>query len=513
MFTDKDIEQIESMGGSIDAVKSQIEIFKKGIPAIKLERPAIVGDGIIRLDEKTLLKWIGKYEKHSPKYTVVKFVPASGAATRMFKDAFNWLDKLNSGMSADELCSQDCEANTFFSKLRQFAFWNDLAASLVASGNDAELCFHSKNYKLILETLLNAEGLNYAAMPKGLLKFHSYPEKGFYRTPVEEHLVEGANYARTQDGTVHIHFTVSPDHRDHFSSLTDELVPLYGKQFEVNFEVSFSLQKTSTDTIAVDLNNNPFREKDNCLHFRPGGHGALIENLNDLDGDFVFIKNIDNVVPDSLKEPTIIYKKVIGGLLIDLQLKIHEILRKIHENEFSKDDYPAVREFVIDQLNIDPTLIPEEFSEGIEILPNILDRPVRVCGMVRNEGEPGGGPYWVKSQYDDSCSLQIVESSQVNVDDQAQNSIFKKATHFNPVDLVCGIRGWDGELFDLRDFVDNDTCFISKKSKNGKDLKALELPGLWNGAMAKWITVFVEVPLITFNPVKSVNDLLRKEHS
>ncbi len=512
MFTEKDIEQISAMGNTIESVEAQLEIFKKGISPIKLDRPAIVGDGIIRLDEKSLLRWIEIYEKNSPSYTVVKFVPASGAATRMFKDAFNWLDKLNAGVSPDELCKQNCEANAFFSKLRSLALWSDLAKVMEAKAIDPEQCYHSKNYKLILELLLTETGLDYASLPKGLLKFHNYADKGLVRTPIEEHLVEGANYARMQDGTVHIHFTVSPDHREHFARLTDELVPLYGKQYEVNYEISFSLQKTSTDTIAVDMDNNPFRESDNSLHFRPGGHGALIENLNDLDGDFVFIKNIDNVVPDSLKEPTIIYKKVIGGLLIDLQVRIHEILRKIYENEFIKEDYHNVREFVIDKLNIDPSLIPESFSEGIEILPNILDRPVRVCGMVKNEGEPGGGPFWVFDHKSNSASLQIVESSQVNMKDPGQELIFKKATHFNPVDLVCAIRGWNGEQFDLRQFIDNDTCFISHKSKNGKDLKALELPGLWNGAMAKWITIFVEVPLITFNPVKSVNDLLRKEH-
>ena len=512
MFSKNDIDQISAMGTTPEAVLSQIEIFKKGIPHIKLVRPAIVGDGIIRLDEKSLMKWVEKYDKHSPNYTVVKFVPASGAATRMFKDAFQWLDELKSGLSEDDLCHKYSEANTFFSNVRQLALWEDLTKILENKGMDAEECYHSKNYKCILEALLGEDGLNYSNLPKGLIKFHKYPDKKESRTPVEEHLVEGAKYARIQDGTVRIHFTVSPAHRDHFSRLTDELVPLYGKSYEAQYEISFSLQKTSTDTIAVDINNEPFREDDGKLHFRPGGHGALIENLNDLDGDFVFIKNIDNVVPDSLKEPTIIYKKVIGGLLIHLQDKIDEILRKIHENDFKKEDYPEVREFVIEQLNIDPLLIPEDFSEGIEILPNLLDRPVRVCGMVKNVGEPGGGPFWVENLENNSCSLQIVESSQVNVKDPGQEHIFKKATHFNPVDLVCSIRSWNDDQYDLREFIDNDTCFISHKSKNGRDLKALELPGLWNGAMAKWITVFVEVPLITFNPVKTVNDLLRKEH-
>ncbi|MFO8066171.1 MAG: DUF4301 family protein [Bacteroidales bacterium] len=511
MLTKKDIEQIEARGSNPDTVRDQIEIFRKGIDGIKLDRPAIVGDGIIRLDEKSLLVWIEKYEANSPNYTVVKFVPASGAATRMFKDAYSWLDKLNNGMLPENLVVEDSEAENFFTNIRQFAFWDDLAKILTEKGLDADLCFYKKQYKEILEALLSEEGLNYAALPKGLIKFHQYPGKGESRTPVEEHLVEGAMYARMLDGTVRIHFTVSPDHRDHFSKLTEELIPLYGKRYEVEYEVSFSLQKSSTDTIAVDLDNKPFRETDGSLLFRPGGHGALIENLNDLDGDFVFIKNIDNVVPDSLKEPTIIYKKVIGGLLIDFQKKIHEILRKIYENEFNKEDYPAVREFVIEQLNIDPVLIPKKYSEGIEILPNLLDRPIRVCGMVKNEGEPGGGPFWVRNS-DNSCSLQIIEASQVHKDDPKQEKIFKKATHFNPVDLACGIKSWDGQQFDLKEFIDNNTYFISKKSKNGKDLKALELPGLWNGAMANWITVFVEVPLVTFNPVKTVNDLLRKEH-
>ncbi|MFW5792786.1 MAG: DUF4301 family protein [Bacteroidota bacterium] len=511
MLGEKDKEQIEARGSNPKVVEEQIEIFKKGIPATILVKPAIVGDGIERVDEKSLLMWIEKYEAQSPKYTVVKFVPASGAATRMFKDAFSWLDKLNSGVLPETLLKENSEAENFFTNIRLFAFWNDLVKVMSEQGKDAEQCFYKKDFKSLLEGLLGSDGLNYANLPKGLLKFHNYPEKNEVRTPVEEHLVEGAMYARMNDGTVRIHFTVSPDHRDHFSKLTEELIPLYGKRYEVQYEVSFSLQKASTDTIAVDMNNNPFREEDGSLHFRPGGHGALIENLNDLDGDFVFIKNIDNVVPDSLKEPTIIYKKVIGGLLIELQTKIHEILRKIYENEFKKEDYKSVREFVIEQLNIDPALIPEKYSEGIEILPNLLDRPVRVCGMVKNEGEPGGGPFWVKNN-DNSISLQIIEASQVDKNNPKQAEIFNKATHFNPVDLACGIRSWDGQQFDLKEFIDNDTCFISYKSKNGKDLKALELPGLWNGAMAKWITIFVEVPLVTFNPVKTVNDLLRKEH-
>jgi hypothetical protein len=510
MFTKDDLTQLSRKGISEEMAVEQINNFEKGFPFIQLAAPATTASGLLKLTDRQLDEFVSYFEQESGKLGILKFVPASGAATRMFKDLFTWRDMLERGTSAEQLKKQEPAADVFFSSIKTFAFWDDLSAILEDKGKDINELLRNKEYSTILSALLDDDGLGYAMLPKGLLKFHRYEDA--VRTPLEEHLVEGAHYACDNMSTVKIHFTVSSEHRGRFVNHIGDVLKSYEELFGLRFEIKFSVQKPSTDTIAVDLDNKPFREVDGSLLFRPGGHGALIQNLNEIKEDVVFIKNIDNVVPDSLKDETYLYKKALGGMLIVYMEKIHKTLRDIDSGKFSDADYKKMRRFASETLFIDQALLPEEKSRGEKVLRELFDRPIRICGMVKNVGEPGGGPFWVENLSNHSRSLQIVESSQVNFNDTLQKKIFDQATHFNPVDLVCGLKNHKGEAFDLTQYVDPSTGFISKKSKDGKDLKAQELPGLWNGAMANWITIFVEVPLETFNPVKTIMDLLRKEH-
>ncbi len=510
MLKDKDFAQIEKKGITREKIEKNIADFRSGFPAVELARPATAGDGIERLEDARVDELAENFDLVRMKKEVIKFVPASGAASRMFKDVFAWKEKLEAGMEPDKLLEEDKTAALFFGKMRDFAFWDDLALVMDKEDLDADHLLERKDFLPLLDFMLSDHGLEYGSLPKGLLAFHKYGNHA--RTPVEEHLVEGVHYAGDERGRVRIHFTVSPEHKERFKGLLKKVQPEYEKTYQASFDVSYSVQKPSTDTIAVDLNNEPFREKDGSLLFRPGGHGALIENLNDLEGDLVFIKNIDNVVPDRLKEPTFIYKKVIGGLLSEIQDEIFGWLNLLDKGPLAPEIYREATEFASSKLNLDPRAFDQDPAKGSPQLKKLFNRPIRVCGMVKNEGEPGGGPFWVKDPKTGEVSLQIVESSQINLDDSAQNKIFSASTHFNPVDLVCGIKDYKGKKFDLPGFIDSQTGFISRKSKDGRDLKALELPGLWNGAMAYWNTIFVEVPLATFNPVKTVNDLLRPQH-
>jgi hypothetical protein len=397
----------------------------------------------------------------------------------------------------------------FFNGLKDFAFYEDLKTALKNDNISIEDCLHESKFNVIIDYLLLEKGLNYSSLPKGLLKFHKYSNAS--RTAFEEHFVEAANYCKSKRNISNLHFTISPEHIDKLNSLLKDVLSGYEALLGVKFNITHSLQKPSTDTIAVDLNNEPFREKDGSLHFRPGGHGALIENLNDLHGDIIFIKNIDNIVPDRLKGETTLYKKVLGGYLIEIQQQIHFYLKLIKSGSISDASLTEMIEYADKTLKIPKDSISMlNRDEAISYLFSKLNRPVRVCGMVKNEGEPGGGPFWVKNNKE--VSLQIVESSQVNLSNPKQKDIFNSSTHFNPVDIVCGVKDYEGENFNLLNYSDPNTGFISVKSKDGRELKALELPGLWNGVMSDWITIFVEVPVITFNPVKTINDLLKKEH-
>lgn len=497
MLSENDLLQINERGSDIALVNEQVQFFINGFPYLPLSKAATVGDGIIRLSENDLEQKLATFNQRATEgeVTLLKFVPASGAATRMFKALFGFLEQGKSDKSVEE----------FFEKLSSFAFYNDLKETLATDGHDIV----TADRPVIAAYFLTEKGLGYGDLPKGLLKFHAYPERA--RTPLEEHLVEGALYANAGE-RVHLHFTVSPEHRDKFEKLVVEILPSYESKFGVKYFISFSEQKASTDTIAVNMDNSPFREKDDSLLFRPAGHGALLENLASLEADVIFIKNVDNVVPDHLKDTTVTYKKAIAGVLLDYQTQIFEYLNKLDQGS----DAALLAEidtFLQKDLCVSA---PADFASlddagKVAYFRTKLERPLRVCGMVKNVGEPGGGPFWATNA-DGSASLQIVESAQVDMDNESQKATFQNATHFNPVDLVCGMKDRHGNLYSLREFRDPMTGFISYKSKDGKELKAQELPGLWNGAMANWNTLFVEVPLITFNPVKTVNDLLRDQH-
>jgi len=508
MFTEKDKNQIKTRGSQIDRVVSQIEKFKTGFPYLQIEAAASVGNGIIRLKDEELAKRIDLYDqKISEKTKPLKFIPASGAASRMFKSLFEALEAYEDGDSEENILQENKAAKIYSDNFEKFAFISELHESV----RDGKAEMNNKNQ---IDFLLNSKGLNYGSLPKGLLKFHSYENNA--RTPFEEHLVEGAKYATDKNGKANLHFTVSPEHQPEFENLLNIIKTDYENTLGVTFTISFSQQKPSTDTIAVDLNNKPFRENDGNLLFRPGGHGALIENLNDLNADIIFIKNIDNVVPDRLKQSTVDYKKALAGVLLKHQEKLFFYQKELNEKHHIALDSAFLAEasnFLENTLNTKPAenQYYTEKEELVYYLREKLMRPLRVCGMVKNEGEPGGGPFWARNS-DGTVSLQVVESSQIDAESVQQQSIAKNATHFNPVDLVCGVKNYLGEKFDLKEFTDPKTGFISKKSKDGRELKAQELPGLWNGAMSNWNTLFVEVPIATFNPVKTVNDLLREQH-
>jgi len=499
MFTPSDLQQLKDKGILVAQAEGQLTSFAQGFPYLKIKRAASIGEGLIQLTEAEINIAIEIWEHYLQKtHKVQKFVPASGAASRMFKDLFEFMN------GKYEIPTTPFEKH-FFDNISHFAFFADLnAMCLLNEQLNVEQLLNNGYYKKIVSNLLDEKGLSYGTLPKGLLKFHNYPHDN--RTPFLEHLVEGALYA-TSNNVSTIHFTVSTEHRDLFESHLAESLAEYQKRFGIQFDITFSEQKPSTDTIAADTNNQPFRTTDGKLLFRPGGHGALIENLNDLDADIVFIKNIDNVVPDRLKNTTIIYKKVIAGLLVSLQQQTFAYLKELENPSISDAKLLIIAQFCAKRLN---NYHPEQKhlsrEELIAYLHNKLNRPIRVCGMVKNEGEPGGGPFLTENA-DGTVSPQILESSQIE-----DKMMIAKSTHFNPVDLVCAVKNYKGEKFHLPDYVDKQTGFISLKSKDGKELKALELPGLWNGAMSDWNTIFVEVPIETFNPVKNVNDLLREQH-
>lgn len=514
MLTQKDLEQIKKKGISEELIQEQIENFKKGFPYAKLTAAATKGHGIQVFEENEINALAAFYTREMPKYGLLKFVPASGAASRMFKHLFEFMQSYSGSADDIEKFNADKSFNSvwyFINHIQKFAFYDDLKQALAKDDLDMGQLINDKAYHIIIEYLLTEKGLGYARLPKGLLKFHQYDD--FARMSLGEHLVEGAHYAMDANREVHVHFTVSPEHRTNFDEAVAAIVPAYEKKFNVKYQITFSEQKPATDTLAVNMENEPFRNDDGSILFRPGGHGALIENLNDLKGDIIFVKNIDNIVPDRLKEPTYLYKKVIGGLLIQLRQKSFDYLKKLETGDISDELLDEIIAFANNDLLLQ---LPDDFdgltkNAKITLLQQLMNRPIRICGMVKNEGEPGGGPFWVKNSKGE-VSLQIVESSQIDMSDASQQEIAQHATHFNPVDLVCSVQDYKGKPFDLTKFVDPETGFISTKSKDGKNLKAQELPGLWNGAMANWITVFVETPIITFNPVKTVNDLLREQH-
>jgi len=496
-------QKISEQGMSLDNAKEQIENFKKGFPFLPIREAASIGNGIKELSEEEKSKYQQSYTEKATTKRIIKFIPASGAASRMFKDLFSFLE-------GDGDLSKSTFVQKFIENIEKFAFYDDLDRSLKESGSGIQEALDKNNHQLIISHLLEDKGLGYGNLPKGLLKFHHYEDHD--RTPTYEHFVEGVLYGQGKDNTVRLHFTVSPEHEERFHEEINAIQPKLEKEFGVQFDVSFSQQKKATDTIAVNPDNTPFEEEDGSILFRPAGHGALLENLNDIDGDLIFIKNIDNVVPDRLKETTKEYKMALAGLLLDIQEKVFDGLGAL-DKKVDHDTVDFGQQVFTDLLHgkLPDGYMDMNLDEKGDYLYTKLNRPIRICGMVKNTGEPGGGPFWVKGD-DGSVSLQIAETAQIDLDDPGQKEILQSSTHFNPVDLLCATKDYKGNKFDLLKYRDLKTGFITGKSKNGKELKAMELPGLWNGAMADWSTLFVEVPLITFNPVKTVNDLLRDEH-
>ncbi len=520
LFNQNDLQQLSERGIDLEDVVSQIEIFKKGIPFVKLLSTCTNGNGLTAIPENELDRLIDIFHEASSAGRIMKFVPASGAASRMFKilhsinNEYKDVDKHIISKAADKGDKDHDTFMQFINAIKKFAFFDDLKNIMGKEDIDIEALISKGTFSSILNYLLTDRGLNYANLPKGLIKFHNYPENEIRksRTSFEEHLVEASIYAKDKEGKCRIHFTISSEHEDTIKTSISKILPFY-ESSDVQFEIDYSFQHPSTDTIAVNMDNTPFHDENGRLLFRPGGHGALLRNLNDLNGDIIFIKNIDNVVPDCLKHVTYAYKKALCGFLIEIQNRIFSYLELLVSGHIDDQKIIEIFDFAESQIGVHPgkRILNAETDEKISFLISKLNRPMRVCGMVKNAGEPGGGPFWIEYA-DKTVSLQIIESSQVEVKSVRQKSIWDSSTHFNPVDLVCGVRDYLGKPFNLMDFSDPDAGFVSVKSKDGKKLKALELPGLWNGSMANWNTVFVEVPAITFNPVKTVFDLLRREH-
>jgi hypothetical protein len=504
LFSADDIRQIRAHGLTEAQVMEQIQWLHRGAAPLRLNRPCTVGDGILSIPARNRADLVQRHDQDAGRGRVMKFVPASGAASRMFKDWFRYLDDNGFDTAAVALA--------FAGDIRKHAFYEDLERLVEQRGEGLAAWIEQGRTRDILSAILNAEGLNYGSLPKALLKFHTYPEGS--RTALEEHLVEAALYTKDRRQICKVHFTVSEEHRHDVETHLSRIRKRYEEQYNVRFEIHVSVQSAATDTIAVDLQNRPFRDEAGRLVLRPGGHGALLSNLNQfLTGDIVFLKNIDNIVPDHLKAPTVLYKKVLSGYLSKLQGQIFRCLDRMAEGDVPERELEILVSFCKEKLHI---IFPAWFTA----LPHIdkqafivskLNRPIRICGMVKNEGEPGGGPFWV-DEADGTQSLQIIEETQIDWRSEGQRLIWSAATHFNPVDLVCGVRDYRHRKFDLKRFVNQQAFSVTEKSERGRDLKALELPGLWNGSMHDWTTIFVETPIETFNPVKTVRDLLRPQH-
>lgn len=497
-------------------VKKQLSNYKTGFPFVELLAPATTRHGITQLTTRRMDEMVSIFEDFASENRITKFVPASGAASRMFKNLFEFRNAYR-GTNDDQFeILKDKGPDSiyyFFEHLEDLPFFDKLLDSLEERGFDFETTMKESRYERILNSLLTDKGLNYGTMPKALIPFHKYPDE--IRTPFAEHLAEGAKYARSVGNICDIQFTVSPQHLEMMKKHFMELKEIYEERYHIRYEVKYSTQAPETDVITVDMNNNPLRDEGGDLVFRPGGHGALLNNLNQIQADVIIIKNIDNVCHDRIKDDTYYYKMVLCGLLVNLQEQVHSYLKGLdHPTHPSTKVISSMWSFMEHKLNIIP---PDEShhwikEKKIDFMKSKFNRPIRVCGMVENEGEPGGGPFWVKN-LDGSHSLQIIETSQINHKLEQQVEILNRSTHFNPVDIVCGTTDYHGNKFELKNYVDEASGFISVKSVDGHELKVQELPGLWNGSMSNWISVFVEVPLTTFSPVKIVNDLSRQQHS
>ncbi|MBP5411961.1 MAG: DUF4301 family protein [Bacteroidales bacterium] len=503
MFTEQDYAAIKAHQIDMASLNNQCSMVLCDCARVKLSAPIQPGNGLYEVNDKYIEQSLNSYVKKTGDKKIVKFVPASGAATRMFKDIYVYLNEGKLPHSVQAVIDS----------LSKFAFYSSLQQCMQKAGLDMETQALQDNYKIIFTYLLEKEGLNYAHLPKGLLEFHSYPHQEV-RTAAEEHLVEAALYAVSGDKKAHVHFTISPEHEQLFKDFISQKQEKYEQMLNVTYDITYSFQHPSTDTLAFDEDNKPFRDEKGNLVFRPGGHGSLIKNLNDIDADIVFIKNIDNVTMDMYKADTIKYKKVLASLLMDMQQEVFAGMRMLDNNAHPT---PAQLQTCEEMLSknffvVLPHYYYEMDTKGrAQYLCRLMNRPMRVCGVVKQEGEPGGGPFWTVDN-NGMRNLQIVETSEMDLNDTAQQEIVSSSSYFNPVDIACSIKNYKGEKFQLSDFVDYQRYFVSSKSSNGKTLKAIENPGLWNGAMSNWLTVFVSTPISTFSPVKTVNDLLRKEH-
>lgn len=511
LFTSEDIEQLLQHGISEEEAHRQIAQIRAGSSFPQLIGSASLEFGITTIPPEEREYYLKAWEEFcaNPKHKIVKFVPASGAASRMFQELYALFDQEKELQEKESLTPLQRE---FFERITDFAFYSELSeACLRNEWSPINKLIEGGRFDAIARSLLSEKGMNYGSLPKGLILFHKYPEKQS-RTPIAEHLAEAALYTKNRDGKVHLHFTVSPEHLEFFRNHTDRVRRRMEDNFGILCDNTFSIQSPATDTLALDTEGNPFRTQEGKLLLRPGGHGALIKNLNEINADLIFIKNIDNVVPDHLKGTTILYKKLLGGILVALRERIFSYLYLLEKGRVGRSQLEEILDFMYRTLCID---IPQKDLLGekelIERLIAKLNRPIRVCGMVRNEGEPGGGPYVIK-EADGTTSLQILETSQIDRTDPRSLEIWQTSTFFNPVDLVCATTDYKGNHFDLPSFVNERTAFLARKSYEGRELIALERPGLWNGAMDKWNTLFVEVPNDTFTPVKTVNDLLRPCH-
>lgn len=511
MFSDKDTQQIINHGLTVEKVNNQIGIIKSGMIYSNLVEAATIGNGILKINAEKQQDYINRFESNRNQWSIVKFVPASGAATRMFKFLFQFLNEFNTAQQSIEAYSEKNNAISVFIKgLEKFPFYEIVKEKMHQTNPNVDALPLGEHYVLFVKTMLDANQLNYSFYPKGLLPFHKY--KNHVSTAFKEHLLEATMYA-SSNNRANLHFTISEVHKAMFEKELKLVKEPLETETHTKFNVSFSYQNKSTDTIAITSNDKLYRTEDDKLLFRPSGHGALIENLNALDFDFIFIKNIDNIVVLEQNIEISNYKKMLAGILLQIQTQTFKYLNKLEDDEISEDEVNNIELFVINRINvaIDEVYNACTLKEKRDYLHHKLNRPIRVCGMVKNEGEPGGGPFWVKDSKG-TVSLQIVEFAQIDIENQSQKSIVDNATHFNPTDLVCAVKDYKGNKFDLTKYVDPNAAFITVKSQNSTNIKALELPGLWNGSMAHWNSIFVEIPVSTFNPVKTVNDLLKPAH-
>jgi len=508
MLSASDLTQIQQHGISEESAKRQKKIVKKNKINVNIVRPAVTADGVFPIDKEVIDAVIKTHSKRIEGKKIIKFVPASGAATRMFNHLFIAYEKLSKNKKNNNYAES---VSIFFDNLPKFAFFEPLKESLKKDDLDIDKLLQEKKHFPILQYLLTEKGLNYGNFPKGLLPFHRYDD--YIRTALEEHLIEAVDYAWDGDNIARLHFTVSSEHVNAFKSHCQQIVPKYEKLYGITYKIDFSTQHPSTDTIAFSTDNTPFRDKNEGLVFRPGGHGSLIENLNNLDADIIVIRNIDNVSLNIYGSETMVYKKWIICFLVCLINRVSEYLTMFDAGACSLEDIAKVEFFLkkILFVQLKKSYFNLSLSDKQAYLYRFLHRPMRVCGIVKRENEPGGAPFWVKDKKWGE-SLQIVETSEINFSDHKQRAIFENSDFFNPVDVACYIKNHRGEKFNLQDFVDYSRYFVSEKSHENKIIKAIENPGLWNGAMADWLTVFLTVPLSTFSPVKTVNDLLRKEH-